>query len=154
MASFSDREIARLGEARSREGSDTSLAPVVVLVRDPLAVVRLRAAFRPVPVHAIQSVAELHAAMATHSGQVACVLAEARDHRGGPVGPALTRLIERHPFIPFLGYCGIGPHHAGHVRELVRAGVHELVFADVDDHPALLRAKLVGGEEACAATDA
>jgi AraC-like DNA-binding protein len=152
MGSFSDREIERVDEARSRESSDTGLASVVVLVRDHLAVVRLRAAFRPAPVHAIHSVAELHAAMATHSGRIACVLAEARDDRGRPVGPALTRLIERHPFIPFLGYCGIGAHHVVHVRELVRAGVHELVFANVDDHPALLRAKLVGGEEACAAT--
>jgi AraC-like DNA-binding protein len=151
MASFSDREVERLGEARSRERSDTGRASVVVLVRDHLAVVRLRAAFRPAPVHVIHSVAELHAAMATHSGRVACVLAEARDEHGRPVGPALTRLIERHPFIPFLGYCGIGPQHAVHLRELVRAGVHELVFANVDDHPALLRAKLVGGEEACAA---
>lgn len=153
MVSFSDREIERPREARSPESSDTGLASVVVLVRDHLAVMRLRAAFRPAPVQLIHSVADLHAAMAKHSGRVACVLAEARDDRGRPVGPALTRLIERHPFIPILGYCGIGPEHAVHVRELVRAGVHELVFANVDDHPALLRAKLVGGEEACAATN-
>src|ERR671920_1146374 len=36
-------------------------------------------------------------------------------------------------------------------RDLARAGVHELVFTDIDDHPALLRAKLSRGEEACAA---
>jgi AraC-like DNA-binding protein len=82
---------------------------------------------------------------------VACVLAEARDDHDRPVAPALAKLIERHPFVPFLGYCGTGPHDAAHVQELVRAGVHDLVFANVDDHPAFLRARVVGGEEACAA---
>jgi transcriptional regulator GlxA family with amidase domain len=34
----------------------------------------------------------------------------------------------------------------------VRAGVHDLVFAHVDDHPTLLRARMAGGAEACAAS--
>ena len=152
MPPFVDGEIERARETRSRDSADTNLTSVVVLVRDQLAGMRLRAAFRPMRVHLVHSVANLHAAMAEYGAHVACVLAEARDDRDRPVAPALAKLIERHPFVPFLGYCGTGPHHAAHVQELVRAGVHDLVFANVDDHPALLRARVVGGEEACAAS--
>jgi AraC-like DNA-binding protein len=54
--------------------------------------------------------------------------------------------------VPVLGYCGAGARYAADLRDLARAGVHELVFADIDDHPALLRTKLTRGEEACAAS--
>lgn len=124
---------------------------VIVLVRDSTAGLRLGAAFRPTPVRMVRSVPELHAVMSEHATHVACVLAEARDADHEPVGPALAGLVERYPSVPILGYCGAGAKHAADLRELARAGVHELVFADVDDHPALLRAKLSRGEEACAA---
>jgi AraC-like DNA-binding protein len=62
----------------------------------------------------------------------------------------LTTLMARFPTVPFLGYCGIGVSHAEELRELARAGVHELVFRDIDDLPTLLRTKLGRGIEACA----
>jgi AraC-like DNA-binding protein len=124
---------------------------VVLLVRDRVVAQRLTAAFRPLPVQALFSVADLHWAMAQRAGDVACVLAEARDMEHEPVGPALSALIQRYPGVPVLGYCGTGARHAADLRDLARAGVHELVFADVDDYPALLRAKLSRGEEARAA---
>jgi len=124
---------------------------VVLLVRDRVVAQRLTAAFRPLPVQVSYSVAELHRAMAQRPGDVACVLAEARDMEHEPTGPALSALIQRHPGVPVLGYCGTGARHAADLRDLARAGVHELIFADVDDHPALLRTKISRGEEACAA---
>jgi AraC-like DNA-binding protein len=51
-------------------------------------------------------------------------------------------LMAQYPDVSFLGYCGLGVSEAGELRELARAGVHELVFRDVDDRPTLLRAKL------------
>ena len=137
----------------SHEGQPTRVRPavVIVLIRDRVIGQRLATAFRPMPVHVIHEVAALHATMAQHAGGIGCVLAEARDCRQEPVGPALTALMERHPTVPVLGYCAAGARHAADLRDLARAGVHELVFADIDDHPALLRAKLTRGEEACAA---
>ena len=137
----------------SHSGQPTSVRPcfVVLLVRDRVAAQRLATAFRPLPVQSVYCVSELHSAMAQHLGDVACVVAEARDSAYEPAGPALSALIQRFPTVPVLGYCGAGARHAADLRDLARAGVHELVFADIDDHPALLRAKLTRGEEACAA---
>jgi AraC-like DNA-binding protein len=137
----------------SHEGQPMPVRPtfVVLLVRDHGVGQRLTAAFRPMPTRVVNCVSELHAAMTQHSGAVACVVAEARDSAREPTGPALAALIQRFPVVPVLGYCGAGARHAADLRDLARAGVHELVFADVDDHPALLRAKLARGEEACAA---
>lgn len=140
-------------ETASHREQPTPVRPafVILLVRDRVVGQRLAAAFRPSPVNVLHNVAELHRAMAQHSGDVACVLAEARDEEHEPVGPALSTLMQRFPAVPVLGYCGAGARYAADLRDLARAGVHELVFADVDDHPALLRAKLGRGEEACAA---
>jgi AraC-like DNA-binding protein len=82
--------------------------------------------------------------------RVVGVLAEARDVKDEPTAPVLTTLMARFPTVPFLGYCGIGVSHADELRELARAGVHELVFRNVDDHPSLLLSKLGRGIEACA----
>jgi AraC-like DNA-binding protein len=137
----------------SHQGQPKQLhpAPIIVLVRDRVAAARLMAACRPTPVHVIHEVADLHAAMSEHAGEIGGVIAEARDGHHEPVGPALTTLMERYPTITVLGYCAADAHHATELRDLARAGVHELLFADVDDHPALLRAKLTRGEEARAA---
>ena len=137
----------------SHEGQPPMVRPaeVIVLVRDRTIGQRLTAAFRPMSVHVIHEAALLHATVAQHAGRIAGVIAEARDGRHEPVGPALVALMERHPTVPVLGYCSAGAKHAADLRDLARAGVHELIFADIDDHPALLRAKLTRGEEACAA---
>lgn len=141
-------------ETASHTGQPTTVRPnfVVLLVRDRVVGQRLAVAFRPMQVQVVYCVSELHAALAQHLGAVACVIAEARDSAHEPTGPALSALIQRFPAVPVLGYCGAGARHAADLRDLARAGVHELVFADIDDHPALLRAKLSRGEEACAAT--
>ena len=141
-------------ETASHTGQPTTVRPnfVVLLVRDRVVGQRLAVAFRPMQVQVVYCVSELHAALAQHLGAVACVIAEARDSAHEPTGPALSALIHRFPAVPVLGYCGAGARHAADLRDLARAGVHELVFADIDDHPALLRAKLSRGEEACAAT--
>lgn len=137
----------------SHEGQPRQVRPtaVIALVRDRVVGVRLTAAFRPTPVHVVHCIADLHSTISQHAGAIACLLAEARDGQQEPVGPALAAFMERFPAVPVLGYCAAGANHATDLRDLARAGVHELVFAGVDDHPALLRAKLSRGEEACAA---
>lgn len=126
-------------------------AAIIILVRDRVVGARLTAACRPTPVHLVYGVADLHATMTEHAGEIGGVIAEARDGLHEPVGPALAEIIKRYPTVPVLGYCAAGAGGATELRDLARAGVHELLFADIDDHPALLRAKLSRGEEACAA---
>ena len=148
-----EEALVSVRETASHGGQPTPVHPtfVILLVRNRMVGQRLTAAFRPMPVQVTYCVAELHAAMTQHLGAVACVVAEARDSAHEPVGPALSTLIQRFPTVPVLGYCGAGARHAADLRDLARAGVHELIFADVDDHPALLLAKLSRGEEARAA---
>jgi len=123
---------------------------VVVLVRERALATRIAAAFRPTSARLVLTVHELATALHELAFRVVAVLAEARDAGNNPAGPVLSSLISQFPGVPFLGYCGMGVSHAEELRELARAGVHELVFRDLDDSPALLRAKLGRGIEACA----
>ena len=133
------------------EQATTTMSPVVVaLVRERAMAVRMAAAFRPASVRHVLTVQEMVAALHELAIRVVAVLAEARDSENNPASPVLTNLIAQFPDVPFLGYCGMGVSHAEELRELARAGVHELVFRDLDDSPALLRAKLGRGIEACA----
>ena len=121
---------------------------VVALVRERASSARLVAAFRPTAVRLVHTVPDLCATLHEEGINVVAVLAEARDAANNPSGPVLSTLIARFPGIPFLGYCGMGVSHAEELRELAKAGVHELVFRDLEDSPALLRAKLGRGIEA------
>jgi len=121
-----------------------------VLVRERALLARIATAFRPTAVCHVHTVDELSITLRERGLRVVAVLAEARDARDNPVAPILKLLMAQFPAIPFLGYCGTGVAHAEELRELARAGVHELVFRDVDDLPTLLRAKLGRGIEACA----
>jgi AraC-like DNA-binding protein len=137
----------------SHQGQPKQVLPgaIIILVGDRVVGVRLEAACRPAHAHVVHAVADLHSAISQHAGDIGGVIAEARDAQHEPVGPALAAIMKRYPTIPVLGYCAAGANHAAELRDLARAGVHELVFAGVDDHPALLRAKLTRGEEARAA---
>lgn len=137
--------------ASHEEQSTVAASPiVVVLVRERVSAARIEAAFRPTTICHVHTVEELSTTLREVGTRVVAVLAEARDTRNNPVAPALTTLMTQFAAVPFLGYCGIGASHAEELRELARAGVHELVFRDIDDRPTLLRAKLGRGIEACA----
>jgi len=137
--------------SRGEQETAASSSVVVVLVRDRVALARVAAAFKPTEIRHVLTVEELSVSLRELAMRVVGVLAEARDVRGEPTAPVLTTLMARHPTVPFLGYCGIGVAHTEELRELARAGVHELVFRDVDDKSTLLRSKLGRGIEACAA---
>jgi AraC-like DNA-binding protein len=131
------------------EQGTTAMSPVVVaLVKERASAARLVAAFRPTTVRLVHTVPDLSATLHEEGIDVVAVLAEGRDAANNPTGPVLATLIARFPGIPFLGYCGMGVAHAEELRELAKAGVHELVFRDLEDSPALLRAKLGRGIEA------
>lgn len=136
--------------SREEQRTAASSPVVVVLVRDRVSLARVAAAFNPTAIRHVLTVEELSLSLRELAMRVVGVLAEARDARDEPTAPVLTNLMARFPTVPFLGYCGIGVSHADELRELARAGVHELVFRDIDDKPTLLRSKLGRGIEACA----
>ena len=140
----------RATPSHEEQGTAVASPVVVVLVRERDSAARIAAAFRPTTVCHVLTVEELAAALRERGLRVVAVLAEARDTQNNPAAPVLATLMARFPAVPFLGYCGIGVSHAEDLRELARAGVHELVFRDIDDRPTSLRAKLGRGIEACA----
>ena len=121
----------------------TATPPVVIaLVRERASAARLVAAFRPTTVRLVHTVPELSATLHEEGIDVVAVLAEGRDAANNPSGPVLTTLIARFPGIPFLGYCGMGVTHAEELRELAKAGVHELVFRDLKEFIPMVEKKL------------
>jgi AraC-like DNA-binding protein len=140
----------RVIPSRGEQRTVASSPVVVALVRERETLARLVAAFRPTAIRQVLTVEDLSAATRELAMRVVAVVAEARDVRNRPTAPVLAMLMARFPTVPFIGYCGIGVSHADELRELARAGVHELVFRDIDDAPTLLRTKLGRGIEACA----
>jgi len=102
-------------------------------------------------VRVVATVRELRRAVCEDEPDCLAVISVAYDMAGEPAGTVLHAIAAALPRIPLLGYCGAGAREASSLRELARAGVHELVFRDVDDQPALLRRRIGSGEEACAA---
>jgi AraC-like DNA-binding protein len=140
----------RVIPSRGEQRTAASSAVVVALVRERATLARLIAAFRPTALRQVLTVEELSVATRELAMRVVAVVAEARDIQNRPTAPVLATLMKRFPTVPVLGYCGIGVSQADELRELARAGVHELVFRDIDDAPTLLRTKLGRGIEACA----
>ena len=134
--------------SQGEQGSATAPPVVVVLVRAQASADRIASAFGATTVCHVSTVEELSAAVREHAMHVVAVLVEACDSQDIPVATTLARLMAQFPVIPFLGYCGTGVAEAEDLRELARAGVHELVFRDVDDRPTLLRAKVGRGNQA------
>lgn len=70
------------------------------------------------------------------------VLAEPYDRDGCSVLPALRALKRGYPSLPILIYGVTRPGTWGEIVRLSRAGIHDVVIRDQDDHPPVLRATL------------
>lgn len=131
--------------------SAVNAACVVALPGSRADLARIAAALRPMAVRAVTTADELKRVVLSEGLRCAAVIAVARDADGVTVSAALEAIAAVLPHLPIFGYCGTGAHEGEALRELAQAGVHELVFREVDDMPGVLRAKLKEGEEACAA---
>lgn len=136
----------------TRHGQSSVAAPsfVVALLITRADAARISAALRPALVCVVTTTDELRRAVVDEP-RCRAVIAVAHDVNGEPVGAALRAIATAWPRMPLLGYCGASARETDALRELTRAGVHELLFRDFDDLPALLRARIGRGEEACAA---
>jgi AraC-like DNA-binding protein len=124
---------------------------VIALVTGRADAVRITAALRPMSVLIAATLDELRSAFADAEQQCAGMLIEARDVNGESTSAFIGSLAQQHR-IPVLGYVSSGALYADAMRELARAGVHDLVFREADDCAALLGAKFARGEESRAAS--
>lgn len=121
---------------------------VLALLRDRGALARVTDALRSAaaagePTAVVRSVTTVAAFLAAVAERAyALVVVEAHDADGVSTAEAVRVLRERHPAVPVLGHAVARAGMSTDVMALVRAGVHELVVAGVDDVAATLRAAL------------
>jgi AraC-like DNA-binding protein len=73
---------------------------------------------------------------------VSIVITEPVDRLTNPTWPVVAELRRLFPGLPLLGYCSMRSSLSADIVDLVRAGVHDIIFLDVDDSVVGLRAKL------------
>lgn len=82
---------------------------------------------------AVDTIAELEKHTWFDPHTIVGVVVEPRDAQSVPVGPALSRIRERFPQVPLIGFCDAGHQHSRSILELAAAGVHELIFRQASD---------------------
>ena len=128
-------------ELEPYRGARSSAAVVAVLVRDPGAGVRIRAALAALatPYFAADA-GELLDAL--HRHRIGAIVLQCSP--AGMPTEALVRSVRRaFPLIPMLLYCEVSAEHMRLVPALVRAGADELVLRGVDDLRATFRRSLL-----------
>jgi AraC-like DNA-binding protein len=136
--------------ALSRIGVNAARCLALVAGREDR--VRIRAALAgTAEVTFVTSVADVLEALRADRGSIRVVIMEARDAAGRPSAGLARQVTLLFPTIPVVGYCSPDTEGSQDIIALSSAGVHELVFKNRDDHPALLRRLLMSAEQACAA---
>jgi AraC-like DNA-binding protein len=125
---------------------------VIALVIGRADAARVTASLKPMPVQVVHTLDALRAALSDPSCECSGLLLEARDINGESTRPVITAVVNGGARFPVLGYAAAGAIHVDSLRELARAGVHELVFRDIDDAPAFLSGKFMSAEETRGAT--
>jgi AraC-like DNA-binding protein len=82
---------------------------------------------------------------------VRAVVLEAHDAAGRPTAGLARQITRLFPATPVIGYCSLRAEGSQDILALASAGVHELIFKEMDEHAALLRNLLRSAEQASAA---
>jgi AraC-like DNA-binding protein len=99
----------------------------------------------------VTSVLDVLQVLRTDRRGIRAVILEARDAAGRPTAGLARQITRLFPTIPVIGYCSAGAESSQDIIALSSAGVHELIFKQLDDHAALLQAVLRSADQACAA---
>ena len=74
-----------------------------------------------------------------------------RDGFAGMIERTVRALVVDRPRVAIVAYCPPGARYSTQIRALTAAGVHQFVFAGIDDHGATLRNVLAAARRDCAA---
>lgn len=69
----------------------------------------------------------------------------------GTVERVVREIVRERPQVAVVAYCPPAAHYSAQIRALAVAGVHEFVFAGIDDHGTTFRALLAKARRGCAA---
>jgi AraC-like DNA-binding protein len=82
---------------------------------------------------------------------VVIVPAVDRDGNAGATERIVRELVIDRPRVAIVAYCSPGARYSMQIRGLTAAGVHQFVFAGIDDHGATFREVLAAARRDCAA---
>jgi AraC-like DNA-binding protein len=99
----------------------------------------------------VASVADVLSALRADRSGIRAVVLEAHDASGRPTAGLARQVTRLFPRTPVIGYCSVRAEDSQDIIALASAGVHELVFKDLDDNAALLRGILHAADQACVA---
>jgi AraC-like DNA-binding protein len=110
---------------------------------------RLREALRGrAIVHFVETVRECERFLAQRTEPVRAIIVEPRDRDARSTESLVRDARQSCPSVSLVGYCRVGAEHSADIRAMALAGVHELIFRDVDDTGIALRAVLDAAEQA------
>ncbi len=95
--------------------------------------------------------AELPAMVRQARGAPVTVVLSPRDAEGHETASIVPELLHYAPCVAVVAHCRTGVEHAADIRRMADAGVHEFLFAGVDDGGLALRGVLASAQRACAA---
>ena len=102
-------------------------------------------------VHFVERIEDVMATLRNETQPIMALLVEPYDRDERTLAGTVRALRQRMPALPIIGYCQAGHEHSEGIRDLVIAGVHELVFRGVDDRGVVLRSVLSSARHACVA---
>ena len=82
----------------------------------------------------------------------AVLIVETCDERRLPSAPLVRQLLATRCDLPVIGYCAVPRDESSDIRDLARAGVHDLLFRNATDSPFLIRQSLGSAVQAWAAS--
>jgi AraC-like DNA-binding protein len=115
---------------------------------------RVLDAFRTrVDLRFIDSLADITPILRSTLEDVDIVVLPAIDRAGfaGTVERVVRRIVVERPRVAIVAYCPPGGQYSAEIRTLTAAGVHEFVFAGIDDQGAAFRTILAKARRGCAA---
>jgi AraC-like DNA-binding protein len=93
-------------------------------------------------------VRELEHALQTTRAPIAAVIVEEADVDRRSTCDVVRMIRRTSPGTPVVGYCDAGMRHSNDIRALVMAGVHELLFRNIDDAGVAMRAVIASAQRA------
>lgn len=130
------------------------LGNVVACGLDPQQCARVLDAFRArASVRLIDALADVIASLRATTEAVDVLILPAIDRQGyaGTVERVVRQIVAERPRVAIIAYCPAGTQYSSEIRALTAAGVHQFVFAGIDDHGATFRELHTRARRGCAA---
>jgi len=125
---------------------------VIACETDPQQRARLTDALRGRSrVQFVQSFDQLLQILRTNTDTVDIVVLPSRDTTGSDAIRVIREIAVERPRVAIVGYCRAGAQYSTDIRALAAAGVHQFVFAGIDDTGVAFRAVLDAARRQCAA---